>query len=319
MRAVIAVACALVVGVAPAGCKRGKDRRTGDTKDDAGVRSAGAAGNDAQVDSRPFRIVLTNASIKTVEPKEPRDIHVRELTEAVASMLTRSGQFAHGRDAVPPDMRPRSASLEMVITYEIVSEAGKPPLIAVAVESELEWDESSEDLIPSQNIFADRPLSRAERAPRTKTDELVAAFVADTVWRAAQALIAKEAIRTGAPGVVVDAVKSSDPELVRWALDVVRERKLTEAFDAVAPLLGSDDRDLRGRAVGALVGIGDPRAVDAMANAVEFTDHDMLEMVIEAVTAFGGEDARVYLDFVASGHPDQKIRQRATEALARVK
>ena len=81
----------------------------------------------------------------------------------------------------------------------------------------------------------------------------------------------------------------------------------------------SGEGDWRGEAVGTLVGIGDQRAVDAMAKSVVFTDHEMLEMVIEAVSVLGGEDARVYLDFVASGHPDAEIKQRAAQALGRLK
>jgi hypothetical protein len=41
--------------------------------------------------------------------------------------------------------------------------------------------------------------------------------------------------------------------------------------------------------------------------------------VIEAVSTLGGEEAVDFLEFVASGHPDGKVRDRAKEGLERLK
>ena len=40
-----------------------------------------------------------------------------------------------------------------------------------------------------------------------------------------------------------------------------------------------------------------------------------MALVVDAVAALGGDDARTYLEFIASGHPDDAIRARATAGL----
>ena len=309
----MAVACALAVGVAAtavAACKRdgNRERAVDDTGDGDEPHTRRDASDGADV--RPYRIVLTHATINTVDPEKPRQIPVPELTKALASMLTKAEHYAHAAHAVPAHMRPRAASLEVVISYDVVEGD-----ISVTVDSVLSWDESSDDLIPSQKIIAARPVSAADRS---RLDEVVAGFVAQTVQRSAEALIAKEAIRTGVLAGVIEGVRASDTEIATWALAVAGDRKLIGAFDVVVAALSSKNRDMRMHAVAALVEIADPRAVDFMAKSVEFTDHEMLESVIEAVAALGGEDARMYLDFVATGHPDMGIRAKAATALARL-
>jgi hypothetical protein len=294
MRAVLVFVCAFVV--AGAACKRDKDRAKPEPVDDAATV--------APVDERPYHIVLTNVSIETIDPKTVVDVHVRELTAAVASKLTKSDQFAHAASAVPDHARPREASLELVITYDSTADT-----VSVDVESVLIWDDAGDELIPRQNMVAERPLEGGDRAAAT------AAFVAEIVERSADALIAKEAIRTGEAANVATALTADDPEMVRWALDVARDRRLAEAYDPVLALLASKDRDTHIDAIRALVAIGDSRAVDPIAKSGEFSDHKLIETIIDAVSTLGGEDARVYLEFIAAGHPDIGIRDKAARAL----
>jgi hypothetical protein len=117
---------------------------------------------------------------------------------------------------------------------------------------------------------------------------------------------------------VLAALSLADPDAVAWALAIVGERRMSEAFDAVVKALEARTPEVRDSAIGALVALGDPRAVQPLAKLAEFSDHDRMRMVIEAVSAIGGRDALEYLEFIASGHPDDDIKQRAEAGIAEI-
>jgi len=84
---------------------------------------------------------------------------------------------------------------------------------------------------------------------------------------------------------------------------------------ALIRLLRSDDAAMRDRAIGALAAIRDRRAVKPLTEVARFRDVSDLPKVLDAVAAIGGDEARSYLEFVASGHEDLEIREIAKQAL----
>ncbi len=75
---------------------------------------------------------------------------------------------------------------------------------------------------------------------------------------------------------------------------------------------------LRDTAIGALVEIGDESAVRPLLDSVPFGAHSEMGKLLEAVATLGGNDARRYLQFVRSSHPEPAIRSQAEEALTRL-
>lgn len=72
---------------------------------------------------------------------------------------------------------------------------------------------------------------------------------------------------------------------------------------------------LRDQAIGALVELGDRRAVRPLLDSVQFNDELEMGKVVEAVAALGGDEARSYLQFVIASHGDARIKREAQAAL----
>jgi len=111
------------------------------------------------------------------------------------------------------------------------------------------------------------------------------------------------------------ALEGADDDLKLEALRVAGERHLTALVPAIIPLLKSEDRDVRDRAVGTLAALGDARAVKPLTEVARFRDLTDLPMVLDALAAIGGDEARAYLEFVASGHENPEMRELARKAL----
>ncbi len=131
-------------------------------------------------------------------------------------------------------------------------------------------------------------------------------------------LVARAKIHLGGDPELVAALGASDGDLVEEAIRVASERKARAAVPALIALLKRDDAALRDRALGALVDIGDRRAVKPITDLAHFRDVDELPKVLDALAALGGDEARAYLEFVSTGHEDPEMRTLAKEALQRL-
>jgi hypothetical protein len=127
---------------------------------------------------------------------------------------------------------------------------------------------------------------------------------------------ARVRLSTGDAAQLVTALDGPDEDLREEAIRVAAERKERAAVPSLIKLLKSDDHDARDRAIGALQEIGDPRAVRPLTEVARFRDLSDLPKVLDALAAIGGDEARSYLEFVASGHDSVEIRDLAKQALA---
>lgn len=117
------------------------------------------------------------------------------------------------------------------------------------------------------------------------------------------------------------------PELRQTAIQLLGQRKERLALPVLISLIKERDpssesgearavrKGLRDAAIGALVEIGDPSAVRPLLDSVPFRDYTEMGKVLEAVAALGGDEARRYLQFVKSSHPEPAIRDEAAAAL----
>ena len=79
--------------------------------------------------------------------------------------------------------------------------------------------------------------------------------------------------------------------------------------------LSDDNPVVALRAVGALVAIGDLRAVDPLIEMTRKTKPQVTAQILYALASLGGPTAEAYLYTLESGAPDDEVRRAATDAL----
>ena len=102
------------------------------------------------------------------------------------------------------------------------------------------------------------------------------------------------------------------------AFHAIAHRRVAAAVPRLLEMLNAEDVLVRDGAIGTLVALREPRAVQPLTEMAQFKDLDMMRRVIDAVGMIGGEDARAYLDLIASGHDVPEVRALAKDALLRL-
>lgn len=312
------------------GC-RGKSNRSSSAQQDdpAGTPAdigpePGASRVNASVRRDDERVVLGDLVIEStrVDGEEQVELYTRDLGRRLGRLLVGSPLFEARASHVAEGYRPREASLEMDIEYGVTPDAGdsaKDPgqaLIEAHMVARVVWADGGDDLAPVADIRVERTLSAAERVDE---DGLIALTVAEGVTHVGHALLAQEQVRVGDQEAVLSGLRSTDVELVLWALAIVAERGHAVYYDAVVMALHAEEIEVRDRALEALVAIGDRRAVDILGKRAAFDDHLFMAKVVDAVVTLGGPDAITYLEFIASGHPDDELRAQAADGVARLR
>jgi hypothetical protein len=146
------------------------------------------------------------------------------------------------------------------------------------------------------------------------------AVVPAVIEAAREALGALEAVRA------VDALdrralvaRLGGPEgpALEAAVDRVRDEAIVEARAALVARLGREDLELdrRLRVVGAVVPIADVAVARALVASARGQPPAYVSALVFALSRVGGREAEAYLFTVASGHPDERLRASAREAL----
>jgi hypothetical protein len=162
----------------------------------------------------------------------------------------------------------------------------------------------------------DVPLAAAGKAaPREALYEgLVQRVAGDLI----AGFAARRRLRTAPPEAVGAALATDAGELRVEAIRAIGERRLTSEAPKVLALLDDPDETTRDAALGALLALGDRRAVTALTRSRSLRDRHELHKIIEAISILGGEEADDYLSFVAGSHEDEDIRAEAAAARARL-
>jgi HEAT repeats len=145
---------------------------------------------------------------------------------------------------------------------------------------------------------------------------------AELVWRIARDLIdgyvARRQIQAGPPSAVHAALQADGGELREEAIRAVGARKLRDQAPMLLKLLDDPDEPTRDAALGALIALGDRRAVSELTRTRSLRDRREMRKIIEAISILGGQEADDYLSFVAATHDDDEIRAEAAAARARL-
>lgn len=134
----------------------------------------------------------------------------------------------------------------------------------------------------------------------------------------AQGLFAQVHLLVGDPRGLLAALLGNDAPLREAAIRAAATRRERAAVPALIKLLGHADEEVSDAAIGALVAIGDRRAVRPLCERSNLGDARGVAKVLDAIASLGGEEARAYLELVGSGHDDPAIKAMAREALDRL-
>jgi len=268
---------------------------------------------DAAVDGRPQRVVLAEVTARITDGAGGAE-DSPDLAAALTGGLVASGWFAATPAEVPADHRPRAARVEVLVGSTLTQDTSDRWSMAAAAEARLTWSDRGGDPAPSDRVLIERELGRTRPDPRSPE---VAEAAAAALGQLTAGLAAREAIRSGPAERLDAALGGDDEDLTLWALTVIADHRDRTRVEAVGRLLGSDSRDLRERALGALIAIGDPRGVDAIADHARTDDLGFLRNAIDGVARLGGEDAVSWLEMLVD-HPDADIRTQARRALQRL-
>lgn len=115
---------------------------------------------------------------------------------------------------------------------------------------------------------------------------------------------------------LLHALGDSDVRLRAFAIQRLGERKAKAAVKPLCDLLTREsDAEVVFKTMGALVAIGDQRAVEPLIALAHQKDPAFVLQVVFAVGAIGGRTARAYLVTLASGHPNEEVQRGAKDAL----
>ena len=314
-RAWLVPACALCVSLVA--CKRGARAA------DAGADLAAAQRAVIVIDQVGVEVVLWPAGAGP----EPEG---RSIAARIWETLAQSTDFASAAPDGLPDAGPgtgpgpgtmrRPARMRVEVGVQpIEATAAKPRLLRGAASLTLSWvggerDDEEEDVPPSGAAVCEGELP----ADVKQLGPASLSLVECAVGQAVRALVDKQAVRRGDEAAVMMALESSDPSLRQVALGVIAERQMRSAVPRLLELLKSKDELTRDGAIGALVALREPRAVPVLTELAEFRDLDLMRRVIDAIGAIGGDEARAYLELVASGHDVPAVRDLAADALRRL-
>jgi hypothetical protein len=206
----------------------------------------------------------------------------------------------------------RKYRLRVEVRTEGAEHDGKALVRAMVDAKLLPVGEGPGALTFEQTAVAERVVEVGKPPKPLPWNEHVGRAVEDVV----RGVGARARLSTAQPGELVGALEGKDDDLREESTRLCGERHERACVPPLIKLLKSEDRDTRDRAIGALSGIGDPRAVRPLTEVARFRDLADLPKVLDALSAIGGEEARAYLEFVASGHESMEIRELAKQALS---
>jgi hypothetical protein len=264
----------------------------------------------------PETLVLAPIRAAEVRIPEMPPLPVDELRAHAIERMTASPLFAPSAEKATPGRRLRKGDADIRLSHNLIEdEEGRALLVSVEIDVQL--FESPGERAPEVRHFARHAL---EEAGPLQPEQIVA-IVSSDLDLAIDELAQRESMRQASDQELLERLHGliRDPGLLVLGLRLAGDRQLADALPVADNALHSDDAEVRAAAFSALVAIANPDAVDALTRDVDFSDHETLAQIIEAVSAIGGADAEAFLEFVATGHPDDAIRGKARSHLGRLR
>ncbi|HYR19763.1 MAG TPA: HEAT repeat domain-containing protein [Myxococcales bacterium] len=110
-----------------------------------------------------------------------------------------------------------------------------------------------------------------------------------------------------------------DPRVRDYAIRTLADRRSPAVVPQLIARLEDDNPAVALRAVGALVAIGDRRAVEPLIEMTRKRPPQLVAQVLYALASLGGPTAEAFLYTLESGAPDDEVRHAATDALVELR
>jgi HEAT repeats len=118
---------------------------------------------------------------------------------------------------------------------------------------------------------------------------------------------------------LVQDLTAEDPRLRDYAIRALADRRNPAVVPQLLNRLSDENPVVALRAVGALVAIGDQRAVEPLIEMTRRTRPQVTAQILYALAALGGPTAEAYLYTLESGAADDEVRRAATDALSELR
>ena len=115
---------------------------------------------------------------------------------------------------------------------------------------------------------------------------------------------------------LVADLSSPDARLRDYAIRVLADRRSPAAVPSLVLRLQDENDNVARRAVGALVAIGDRRAVPPLIEMTRRRRPEQVRPILYALGSLGGSEAEAFLFTLESGSPDEEVRRAARDAFA---
>ncbi len=249
---------------------------------------------------------------------EELGVDSKELARRLGAGLRASRFFVADERDTPHGREFASATVAARVGYQVVEDVSMehPSIIVTAEVVVLPESRAGPpvDLAAHDNVIVEQPLLGNERK-RGQVFDRVRAQLDQAIDLTIKGLIEKEQLRVASARELGEVV-GQDIELSFWALELIAEYQYHSVIDEVVAALKSPNQELADMAITTLVALGEPSSVSALTQLADFQDYQRLRVIIEAVSALGGDDAIEFLEFVSTGHPDSDIKARALEVLS---
>jgi hypothetical protein len=295
------VALALVLALAVCGCHR--------------------AGPPATSQPPPPKPALGTVEIRDVTPpseEAPKGgwPDVAALEPALRARLLATGLFA-APDAGAPAGPTAAARLQVGLeSVEIPRKGEARAQVSLRVESRPS-DAPGAVALQLEGAGA-KPYQTGAHAAKVDRQEIFRTLVMRLAGDLLDGYVARRRLQEGPPAAVHAALTADGGELRQEAIRAVGERQLRDEAPVLLKLLNDPDEPTRDAALGALIALGDRRAVTELTRSRSLRDRREMRKIIEAIAMLGGDEADDYLSFVAATHDDDEIRAAAAAARSRL-
>jgi hypothetical protein len=164
--------------------------------------------------------------------------------------------------------------------------------------------------------FARKPAG-AEDGPGIDAQSRGAAFesaLGGAMREAATSLVWQMEARKKQDADLLRDLASPDARLRDYAIRALADRRNPAAVPYLIARLDDDSILMVRRAMGALVAIGDRRAVRPLIELTRRRPPQLVAEIIYALASLGGPEVEAFLYTLESGAPDEEVRRAATEA-----
>lgn len=242
------------------------------------------------------------------------------LHKELAALLEASGRFVM-REGGPVTIELEIDRAQRVFAPVPMVEQGQAPpereMAEIALHIEMTSSGAQGDV--------DRLLAEGEARRPTNADDTLdpaarhAAFDAALDAAMHEAVVAlKDQIdaRHKTEEQLLGDLSSTDARVRDYAIRVLADRRSPAAVPALIARLSDPNPDVSRRAAGALIAIGDRRAVTPLIEMTRKRRPEDVGPILYAIASLGGPEAEAYLFTLESGSPDEEIRRAAQGAYA---